>query len=103
VSEYFGSSVEKFFDQYLRTTQIPVFEYSVSDDKTKLSYRYTNCVDGFNLPIVLDSDKGTLILGPESNKWNSKTLHPGDLEKYHLDSIEKNFYVTVKQVNNTNQ
>jgi aminopeptidase N len=103
VSEYFGSSVEKIFDQYLRTTQIPVFEYSVSDDKTKLSYRYTNCVDGFNLPIVLDSDKGTLILGPESNKWNSKTLRPGDLEKYHLDSIEKNFYVTVKQVDNTNQ
>jgi aminopeptidase N len=97
VSQYFGSSVEKIFDQYLRTTQIPVLEYSISADKTKLSYRYTNCVDGFNLPIVVKTDMGGLILGPESNKWNTKELK-ADISTYKLDSIEKNFYVTVKQV-----
>jgi hypothetical protein len=98
VSEYFGSSVEKIFDQYLRTTQIPVLEYFVSADKTKLSYRYTNCVDGFNLPIAIATDKGSLFLGPESNKWNTKEIRGGDLSAYKLDTIEKNYYVTVKQV-----
>jgi aminopeptidase N len=101
VSQYFGSSVEKIFDQYLRTTQIPVLEYAVSADKTKLSYRYTNCVDGFNLPVVLKTDTGGMILGPESNKWNTKELK-ADISTYKLDSIEKNFYVTVKQVSSTN-
>lgn len=101
VSQYFGSSVEKIFDQYLRTTQIPVLEYSISADKTKLSYRYTNCVDGFNLPIVVKTGMGGLILGPESNKWNTKELK-ADISTYKLDSIEKNFYVTVKQVAATN-
>jgi len=97
VSQYFGSSVEKIFDQYLRTTKIPVLEYFISADKTKLSYRYTNCVDGFNLPIVLKTDMGIVILGPESNKWNTKELK-ADPSAYKLDSIEKNFYVTVKKV-----
>ncbi len=102
VSEYFGSSVQRIFDQYLRTTQIPVLEYYISPDKTQLSYRYTNCVDGFNLPIFIKTDLGGLLLGPESNKWNTKTLRPGDLQAYKLDSIEKNYYVTVKQVQSTN-
>ncbi|MEO8172315.1 MAG: M1 family metallopeptidase [Sediminibacterium sp.] len=96
VSQYFGSSIEKIFDQYLRTTKIPVLEYYVSADK-KLMYRYTNCVDGFNLPVLLSTDKGITFLGPESNKWNSKDLN-GDISSYKLDSIEKNFYVKVKQV-----
>ncbi len=98
VSGYFGSSVQKIFDQYLRTTQIPVFEYAVSADKTVLSYRYTNCVDGFNLPLFLKTETGGLLLGPESNKWNIKTLRPGDLEAYKLENIVKNYYVKVKQV-----
>ena len=98
VTDYFGSSVEKIFDQYLRTTQIPILEYAISTDKTKLSYRYTNCVDGFNLPIFLKTDTGGLLLGAESNIWNTKTVRPGDLAAYKLDTIEKNYYVTVKQV-----
>ena len=102
VSEYFGSSVEKIFDQYLRTTQIPVLEYSVSADKTKLFYRYTNCVDGFNLPIFLKTDTGGLLLGPESNKWNSKPLRASDIEAYKLDLIEKNYYIKVKQAEANN-
>ncbi|MEA3426964.1 MAG: M1 family metallopeptidase [Bacteroidota bacterium] len=97
VSQYFGSSVTKIFDQYLRTTQVPVFEYSVSADQRTLSYRYTNCVDGFNLPIFLNTPKGGLLLGPESNKWNTKELKPGDWAVFPIKEIEKNYYVVVKQ------
>lgn len=97
VSQYFGSSVEKIFDQYLRTTQVPVFEYAVSADQRTLSYRYTNCVDGFNLPLFLNTPRGGLWLGPESNKWNTKELKPGDLAVFPFAEIEKNYYVVVKQ------
>ncbi len=97
VSQFFGSNVNKIFDQYLRTTQIPVFEYAISADKTKLSYRYTNCVDGFNLPIFLNTAKGGLLLGPESGKWNTKDLKSGDWASFPIKEIEKNYYVQVKQ------
>lgn len=97
VSQFFGSNVNKIFDQYLRTTQVPVLEYAISADKTKLSYRYTNCVDGFNLPIFLNTTKGGLLLGPESNKWNTKELKPGDWAAFPIKEIEKNYYVQVKQ------
>ena len=98
VSDYFGSSVEKIFDQYLRTTQVPVLEYFVSADKTKLSFRWTNCVDGFNLPIFINSDRGAMILGPESNKWNTKTLQPQVDVTALFDHIEKLYYCKVKEV-----
>ncbi len=98
VSDYFGSSVEKIFDQYLRTTQVPVLEYFVSADKTKLSFRWTNCVDGFNLPIFINSDRGAMILGPESNKWNTKTLQPQVDVTALFDHIEKLYYCKVKAV-----
>jgi hypothetical protein len=73
-------------------------EYAVSADKTTLFYRYTNCVPGFNLPIFMQTDKGSLILGPESDKWNTKALHPGELSDLELRQIEKAYYVTVKEV-----
>ena len=98
VSDYFGSSVEKIFDQYLRTTQVPVLEYSVSADKSKLSFRWTNCVDGFNLPIFINGDRGAMILGPESNKWNTKTLQPQVDVPALFDRIEKLYYCKVKAV-----
>ncbi len=98
VSEYFGSPVNKIFDQYLRTTQIPVLEYSVNTDKTKLYYRYTNCVDGFNLPLFVQGNTGALILGAESNKWNIKELRPGEASNFPFDAIEKAYYIKLKQV-----
>ena len=98
VSQYFGSSVNKIFDQYLRTTQIPVLEYSVNADKTKLYYRYSNCVDGFNLPLFIQGNAGSLILGPESNKWNTKELRPGEASGFPFDAIEKAYYIKLKQV-----
>ncbi len=98
VSEYFGSSVKKIFDQYLRTTQIPVLEYSVSADKTKLNFRWTNCEDGFNLPIFIQGTRGILVLGVESNKWNTKNLQPQEDIKKAMANIEKLYYCTVKEV-----
>ncbi len=42
-------NLNPFFNQYLRDTRIPVFEYFIED--SKLNFRWNNCVSGFNMPL----------------------------------------------------
>jgi aminopeptidase N len=49
LSEKTGLDLKSFFDQYLRDVRIPVFEYYVQGNK--LTYRWNNCVDRFNMPL----------------------------------------------------
>jgi len=49
LSEKTGLDLKPVFDQYLRDIRIPVFEYYVKG--TKLTFRWNNCVAGFNMPI----------------------------------------------------
>jgi len=51
LSEKTGMNLKSFFDQYLRDVKIPVFEYSVSGKN--LSFRWNNCVRGFNMPLKI--------------------------------------------------
>lgn len=46
-----GVDFSKVFDQYLRTTKIPVLELAKSKGGT--SYRWKNVVSGFNMPLVI--------------------------------------------------
>jgi aminopeptidase N len=52
-----GLNLKTVFDQYLRDIRIPVFEYFIKD--TKLSFRWNNCVAGFNMPLKI------FVLGKE--------------------------------------
>ncbi|HEX4851496.1 MAG TPA: M1 family metallopeptidase, partial [Puia sp.] len=52
ISKASGINFSKVFDQYLRTTKIPVLEYKTKDHE--LFYRWTNCVKGFNMPVDVD-------------------------------------------------
>jgi aminopeptidase N len=49
LSEKTGLNLRTFFDQYLRDVRIPVFEYYIRDNT--LTYRWNNCVDGFDMPL----------------------------------------------------
>lgn len=49
LSEKTGMNLKPFFDQYLRDIRIPVLEYFV--EGTKLTYRWNNVVQGFNMPV----------------------------------------------------
>lgn len=51
LSEKTGINLQKFFDQYLRDVRIPVFEYSVKGKE--LTFRWNNCVQGFNMPLKI--------------------------------------------------
>jgi len=85
-----GKDLSKIFDQYLRTTQIPVLEYKITGDK--LSYRWSNCIPGFELPVKLTD--GDIWLRPAA-EWKSTSV-TGDLKNKGL-VVDKNFYVTVKK------
>jgi aminopeptidase N len=81
----------KIFDQYLRTVQVPVLEYKI--DGYKLSYRYTNCVKGFNLPLKIKFKTDQCIKPAE--KWKTLNLYP---EGDNSFSVDPNFYIKTKKV-----
>ena len=85
-----GKDLSKLFDQYLRTTQIPTLEYKI--EGKKLSYRWTNCISGFNMPVKLANSDQWLSPGTD---WKETTLTAAMKNDFHVDN---NFYITVKKV-----
>jgi aminopeptidase N len=85
-----GKDLSKLFDQYLRTTKIPVLEYKIEGDK--LSYHWTNCIDGFNMPVKL-ADSGVWL--KPTTEWKQIAATAGLKDQL---SIDKNFYVTEKKI-----
>jgi aminopeptidase N len=63
-SEKAGINLKPFFDQYLRDIRIPVFEYSVKGND--LSFRWNNCVKGFNMPLKIYISGKEQIIKPTS-------------------------------------
>ncbi|MBS1948150.1 MAG: M1 family metallopeptidase [Bacteroidetes bacterium] len=80
----------KVFDQYLRTTEIPVLEYKIN--KSALSYRWANCVSGFKMPVKIFAGKEAWI--DPSETW--KMLKVPDGADFRVD---RNFYITSKKMN----
>ena len=81
-----GIDLSPIFNQYLRTTMIPVLEYKI--DGTNLEYRYTKVVDGFKMPIRFFIDKKAQWLIP-SAAWQTEKLE-GDVTTLEIDP---NFYI----------
>jgi len=67
MSSMLNLDLSKTFDQYLRTKQIPTLELSYSD--TKIKYRWSNCIKGFNMPVQLGGQR----LYP-TTKWQTFTV-----------------------------
>ena len=91
ITDKSGIDFSKVFDQYLRTTNIPALEYKITGDR--LSYRWANCVDGFDLPVRLARSGDWLK--PVKN-WKSVPVTE-DIVKNGLQ-VDRNFYITVKKV-----
>jgi aminopeptidase N len=84
----------KVFDQYLRNTQIPKFEYYFSDDKKKVFYRYSNCIAGFNLPLSLIGKTASIKIKP-TDQWQNVTLKDGQTALFDKTAIEDMYYINV--------
>jgi aminopeptidase N len=63
LSEKTGMNLKPFFDQYLRDIRIPVFEYYVKG--TDLTFRWNNCVPGFNMPLKISVSGKELVILPK--------------------------------------
>lgn len=92
LSKQAHTDFSKVFDQYLRTTQIPVFEYKIENNI--LSYRWTNAIAGFNLPVKVYTGKDSWL--KPSAQWQTFKLPEGFNEKDL--KVDPNFYVKMKKV-----
>lgn len=90
-----GIDLTKLFDQYLRTTQIPEFEYYFSADHKKVFYRWTNCIAGFNFPLTLRSDQARVRIYP-TPQWKSTELKGDEAALFDPAAIEKMYYIGIK-------
>ncbi|REG87304.1 M1 family metallopeptidase [Winogradskyella sediminis] len=89
LSKHTAMDLAPFFNQYLRSTKIPTFEYQLENGKLK--FRYINIVDGFAMPIQVEIDKHSKWLFPNA-KWQTKTIKSERIE------VDKNFYVHTKEI-----
>ena len=89
ISDKMGYDLSTFFDQYLRTTNIPVFEYKLNDGL--LEYKWTNVVDGFKMPVEVFVGDEKIRLNPTQE---TKSIDVSS-EKIRLD---KNYYVNINKV-----
>ncbi|HEX5074000.1 MAG TPA: M1 family metallopeptidase [Gemmatimonadaceae bacterium] len=98
ISAQAGMDLSKVFDQYLRTTMVPTLEYRISGDT--LSYRWTNVVAGFDMPIRVTLDWPTWSLIKPTETWQTATVHLGNASDFRVDD---NFYVVPKAVDATSR
>jgi aminopeptidase N len=68
MSDQIGLDLSTFFDQYLRNSSLPVLEYFFSDEQT-LQYRWTNCINSFDMPVDLELGDKKVRVSP-STKWS---------------------------------
>jgi hypothetical protein len=86
-------SLNKVFDQYLRTTQIPVLEYKL--EGPRVSYRWTNVVRGFAMPVRVTTSPGTLTWIRPTESWKSTATRVARPEDFRVDD---NFYIVARDL-----
>jgi aminopeptidase N len=75
-----GLNLTPVFDQYLRTTDIPMFHYTLN--KNKLIYNWENVRDDFNMPIDLEINGKKVRLYPTKKlqTYKSANVKPEDIK-----------------------
>jgi aminopeptidase N len=92
VSRVSGIDLSRVFDQYLRTTMVPTLEYRVRG--STLSYRWTNVVQGFAMPVRVRLAPGAWTWVRPTESWQDAELGvpATDFE------VDPDFYVTAVSV-----
>ncbi len=93
IREQSGIDFSKIFDQYLRTTKVPLLEYKI--ENRQISYRWTNTVEHFDLPVKVSFGKKEQWIRP-TEQWQKIKLGKWYGEKTFL--VNKNFYIHTKLI-----
>lgn len=88
---FLKQDLTKVFDQYLRTTQIPALEYKIKNGQ--LSFRWVNCVKGFNMPVKIVADNTDVLLRPTEEWQKIRLLNLKDIK------LNRHFYVKLIKAN----
>ncbi len=86
IIEKTGFDLQTFFDQYLRDTRIPTFEYALFDGKMR--YRWGNCVKGFHMKLKVRINGELQWLEPKQS-WQEMPVE-GPVPNIEVDP---DFYV----------
>jgi aminopeptidase N len=86
IAQQSGLDLKPFFDQYLRTTDIPILEYYFEDNK--ILYRWINAVSGFNMPVKVIFDNQEQWIQPKTS-WTHQYRKGVKNEL----TIDPNFYI----------
>jgi aminopeptidase N len=95
ISKKAGFDYSKVFDQYLRNITIPKFEFQLNGNTVR--YRYTNCIPGFNLPVVLKNNTTVLKLLP-TDEWKTTELKANEVSMLTVDAVRNMYYVDPVQI-----
>lgn len=90
ISNKAGINFSKLFDQYLRTTKIPIFEYKIGTNV--ILYRWNNVEEGFDMPLDVTINGKNKRLKP-TGAWQTLDL------KTTAINVDNNYFVTVKKLN----
>jgi hypothetical protein len=95
ISRQAGRNLQKVFDQYLRQTNIPTLEYRLK--KGRVEYRWSNCLDGFDMPVKVTLKKDVYEMIYPTTEWKSSVVKLGKKGKFKVD---EDFYVFSEMVGN---
>ena len=92
-SDRSGMDLGKVFDQYLRTTKVPVLEWGTL--KGNLYTRWADCDPGFAMPVTIRLN-GEERMVQLTDAWSSPASNVNDTAELAADP---NWYVTLSRVN----
>jgi len=91
MSTTLNQNLTPVFDQYLRTTKIPTFEFK--KDKKKLSYRYTDVITNFTMPIYIMINGNLQWITP-TDQWQEIKMS----KKIEKVTIPDDFYINHRKL-----
>ena len=89
ISKTVNYDLSSVFDQYLRDIRIPTLEYKIEDNR--MFYRWTNVIDGFNMPIEIKINNKSKLIYP-TEKFDFLKLKENSIE------FDEDYYVLIKEL-----
>ena len=90
ISDQSGIDLTEFFEQYLRTTMVPVLEYKLG--KGEIEYRYTQIVPHFDMPVRIFIGEEARWIFPKAT-WTKESI-----DGVEAMSVDKNIYIIPKEI-----
>ena len=86
IAQNSGLELTSFFNQYLRTIDIPTLE--IKQENNQISYRYTTIVEGFKMPLRLNNSEITIY---PTKDW--QVLNQSIIKKVSDVEVNPNYYI----------